>query len=76
MTDGGTRRSSWDLHLEHQSEDGGSEDQSSTPNKFLVEVYHPQQPLQGRVVSRWWESSDGREVLVERNRPRAGDQMS
>ena len=39
-------------------------------NKLLVE------PLQGRAVDMWRKSSDGGVVLMERIKPRAGDQMS
>ena len=60
------------LHVEHQR----MEDQSNTTNKLPVEVPHPQKPLQGWAVGGWQKSSDGGEVLMERSRSRAGDQMS
>ena len=41
-----------------------------------VEVHHSQEPLQGGAVSGWRKSRDGRDILVERSRPRAGDGMT
>ena len=61
------------LGIPIQSISQKAEDQSSSTYKLPVEVHHPQQPLQGLVVSWWWKSSDGRDVLMERSRPRAGD---
>ena len=62
---GGTRRSPWDLHGEHPQR---PEDQGSSTHELPVEVNHPQELLQGRVVGGWQESREGGDVLVERRR--------
>ena len=64
------------LGISTQSISQRTEDQSSTTNKLPVEVNHPKKPLQGWVVGGWRKSSDGGEMLMERSRSRAGDQMS
>ena len=64
------------LGISTQSISQRTENQSSTTNKLPVKVNHPKKPMQGWVVGGWRKSSDGREMLMERSRSRAGDQMS
>ena len=64
------------LGISTQSISQRAEDQSSTRDKFPVEVHHSQELLQGGAVGEWWKNSDREDLLMERSRIRVGDWMS
>ena len=61
------------LGIPRQSISQRAEDWSRSMYKHPVEVHHPQEPLQDWVVGRWWKSSDGEDMIMEKSGSRDGD---